>query len=219
MTTVNATGTLDLQAEQADESKVALLADAARALTVADATARTALAAIQAAIEGTLTIAGAVTTDVDVSSLATEAKLEQVRALLAGTLTVDTGLAQPIEDGGTVAVSNFPATQPVSTAQPTTETPATGTITASGDTTVVAAPGAGNRIVVYYYTWVPDPDSTNTPMVTLKASGGTAYHLAPATAKTWTHTLPENEALVLSLSQTASGDGVGYTIFYGTEAV
>lgn len=56
-------------------------------------------------------------------------------------------------------------------------------------------------------------------MVTMQASGGTQYHLAPAAAKSWRWDLPEGEALQLILSQAADGDGIGYTVYYTVEAL
>lgn len=66
-------------------------------------------------------LAGTLKVDTDVSGLSKEATLDAVRVLLAGTLAVDTGLAQPVQQGDVVLVGNQPA-------DPATETTLAGVL-------------------------------------------------------------------------------------------
>lgn len=93
---------------------------------------------------------------------------------------------------------------------------ATATVTASGNTTVIAAPGVDSAIKFYWVSAVNDPDEATTPLIIFKASGGTEYYRLYAVAHWQPFTLPENEGLIVNLSGTAS---VAVTVHYEIVAV
>ena len=98
-----------------------------------------------------------------------------------------------------------------------------GTAASSGDNTLVAAPGAGKRIVVYDFV-IANEDSTPTPVTAiLRADGETtsgwrvrlgadgAFLARRLYGKEVRWMLPENKALELNLSGAVP---CGYTIRY-----
>ena len=92
----------------------------------------------------------------------------------------------------------------------------TGTATASGDTEMVAAPGAGLAIKLYWVTAITDTDETTAPVIIVMADGGQEFYRAAAISHWEPFTLPENTALVINLSQASS---VPWTVHYKTVAV
>lgn len=95
------------------------------------------------------------------------------------------------------------------------KTSATGTATASGDTTMVAAPGVGFAIKLYWVTAITDPDESTAPVIIVKASGGSEYYRAAAVSHWEPFQLPANTALIINLSQVSS---VPWTVHYKTVA-
>lgn len=101
--------------------------------------------------------------------------------------------------------------------------PATGTQAASGDNTLVAAPGAGYRLVVQLW-WVQNESSTATTVKVKRGSTDSYRRLlqnqgdvvgrAYERGREWR--LGENEALVLNLS---GANTHGWAAEYWTEAV
>lgn len=75
---------------------------------------------------------------------------------------------------------------------------ATGTVTASGDTTLIAGVG-GQSIVLYWIIAITDPDETTSPLIIIKASGGTEYYRVYAIAHWEPFTLPVGEGLIVNL--------------------
>lgn len=90
-------------------------------------------------------------------------------------------------------------------------TPATATVTASGDTTVIGTPGVGQAIKIYWVTAINDPDQATNPLIIIKAAGGTEYYRSFAIAHWEPFTLPTNTALVVNLSDAGS---VAVTVHY-----
>lgn len=82
--------------------------------------------------------------------------------------------------------------------------PATDTITASGDTSFIAAPGVGSFILLYWISAITDPDLSTSPLIIVKASGGTEYYRVFAVAHWEPFILPDNEALIINLSHASS---------------
>ena len=88
---------------------------------------------------------------------------------------------------------------------------ATATVTAGGDTTLIAAPGVGSQIRIFWVSAITDPDQATSPIITIKSSGGTEYYRVFAVAHWEPFTLPDNEALVITLQHASS---VAVTIHY-----
>ena len=107
--------------------------------------------------------------------------------------------------------------------RPLTLTTDTGTVSASGDTTLIAAPGASYRLVVTSFV-IQNESSTATTMIlkdgstnkrrVLGQNQGDGLAMVFAPGSEWR--LSENAALVLNLS---GANQCGYTVDYFTEAV
>jgi len=121
--------------------------------------------------------------------------------------------------GGTVTVAGTPTITPAEA----TLTWATGTLAASGDGTVIAAPGAGTTIVLSAMQVQLEGAAAQTALLKfgtvaqyralLQNQGdGVSWHFHPG--REWE--VGDNKALLLNLSGTPS---VGYTVAYYTEAV
>src|SRR5690606_21334272 len=108
--------------------------------------------------------------------------------------------------------------------RPNFETPLKGAIEAADDTSIIAAPGAGKRIVVHYLKlWCPSSNSgENTVTVkwgstgieenTLAAGEGIAFSFESG----YEWVLPANTALVLT---TSSAEKVEWSVRYWIERV
>ena len=99
----------------------------------------------------------------------------------------------------------------------------TGTASASGDTTLIAAPGEGNKLVISLIgcqletatnTAVLLKDGATARMRVYTVSEGDGIYLEIPAGREWV--LTENSALVINLSTTSS---IGYTLRYYIEAV
>lgn len=88
---------------------------------------------------------------------------------------------------------------------------ATATLTASGDNTVIAAPGVGSQIKLYWVSAITDPDQSTSPLIIVKASGGTEYYRVYAVAHWEPFLLPDNEALIVNLQ---TNSNVAFTAHY-----
>lgn len=187
-------------------------------------------AAILAALGGTLAVSGTVTT-----GGLTDAQLRATAVPVSGPVT-DTQLrATPVPVSGTVTASG-PLTDaqlratavPISgtvTANPTQRTLsiAAGTVASSGDNTLIAAPAAGNRIVIVEYQL--QLEATTATVCLLKDStttitrwrgvndGDGLIRQFPIDGR---YKMTAATALVLNLS---GANSVGYTVFYYVEAV
>jgi len=111
------------------------------------------------------------------------------------------------------------------TANPSTVTltTATGTAASSGDNTLVAAPSAGNRLVVYDLQIQNESSTATTCLIKSGSTTRRRFYAAAAGdgillqfAPGREFRLAEAEALVLNLS---GANSHGYTVRYATEAV
>lgn len=102
------------------------------------------------------------------------------------------------KDDGTIYVETGTA------AGPTDLIPIVADVSASGDTTIDAAPGAGFAIEFEWVTAITDPDASTNPRIIIKSSGGTEYYRVFAVAHRETFRLPENQALVVNLNTAVS---------------
>ncbi len=156
---------------------------------------------------GALTVDGAVTVSGTVTA--------------TGPLT-DTQLratAVPVSDGGSSITIDGSVTATQSTVSMTTVTNTTST---SGDNTIIAAPGASTRIVIYSLqiqlegatatTILKKSGSTTIGRLYCAAAGDGAIFVYPAGREL---RLGTNEAFVLNLS---GANAIGYTVRYSTEA-
>lgn len=91
--------------------------------------------------------------------------------LRAAALTVDTGLAQPVQDGGSVQISNDPAAIALQAS--------TATLTSAAPLTIT--PAAGNALRLWWVLVIPDPDNSSTGSAQV-AIGPTEVYRAPALA-------------------------------------
>lgn len=96
-------------------------------------------------------------------------------------------------------------------------------ITASGDTEVIAAPGASNKLLIYYI-HVSNAGSTSIHVGFKEGSGNVMYRSYMPQGKDFAHNikpgfweLAANTALNLNLS--ATGGSINYTVEYETVAV
>jgi hypothetical protein len=144
----------------------------------------------------------------------------QLPALSSGRVSVDgSGVTQPVS--GTVAATQSGAWN-VGIVEKTFSY-ATAAVATSGDNTLVAAPGSGNRLVVTAFV-IQNESSTATTLILKSASTnrfrflgqtqGDGMQFVFPVGQAWK--LAENEALVLNLS---GANSCGYSIQYYTEAV
>lgn len=128
--------------------------------------------------------------------------------------------AVPVSDGGASLTVDGSLTVAQTTVAMTTVTSTTST---SGDNTIIAAPGSGNRLVIYSLQIQLEAATATT---ILKKSGSTTigrlYCAAAGDGAVWVYPagrelrLGTNEAFVLNLS---GANAIGYTVRYSTEAV
>jgi len=96
---------------------------------------------------------------------------------------------------------------------------ATGTRSASGTTTVVAAPGAGQKLRLHHLAAITIPDASTFPVLVFRGSGGTEVERGFAvgvTPRLYLLELPENEGLEFVTNAAAQ---VEFTVHYTTEPV
>jgi hypothetical protein len=161
----------------------------------------------------------------------TNAELRATAVPVSGPLT-NTELratAVPVSDGGaTLSIDDGAGSITVDgtvTANPTVVamTTVTNTTASAGDNTVIAAPSAGNRIVIYSLQIQLEAATATT---VLKKSGSTTigrlYCAAAGDGAIWVYPagrelrLGTAEAFVINLS---GANAIGYTVRYSTEAV
>lgn len=128
--------------------------------------------------------------------------------------------AVPVSDGGASLTVDGSLTVAQTTVAMTTVTNTTST---AGDNTIIAAPGSGNRLVIYSLQIQLEAATATT---ILKKSGSTTigrlYCSAAGDGAIWVYPagrelrLGTNEAFVLNLS---GANAIGYTVRYSTEAV
>lgn len=101
--------------------------------------------------------------------------------LRAAPVVVDTGLSQPLQDGGQVSVSNHPTEYPDTVQQSHLENRYGGgkqayaeVLTTAGDN-IAITPVTGNAIRVYWVSFVPDQDNTSSTVVTVKIGSRSIY--------------------------------------------
>jgi hypothetical protein len=132
----------------------------------------------------------------------------------------DGGATLSIDDGaGSITVDGSVTANPTVVAMTTV----TNTTASAGDNTVIAAPSAGNRIVIYSLqiqleaatatTVLKKSGSTNIGRLYLAAAGDGAIWVYPAGREL---RLGTAEAFVINLS---GANAIGYTVRYSTEAV
>lgn len=120
--------------------------------------------------------------------------------LRAAPVTVDTGLAQPVQDGGEVRVSNDPAAIALQAS----------TATIDSSTPMTITPAAGNALRLWWVSAIADPDNATSPSVRV-ALGATEVYRAPAVA----HRQRFDGAADQTLTVTVVGTGdVDVTIHY-----
>lgn len=100
--------------------------------------------------------------------------------------------------------------QRVEVAQPDVSV-AVATVTASGNTTVIT-PAAGKRLRVYWVYAVPDPDSSDSPLIKVSL-GATEIYRAFAISHAQRFTGAADGTVVVNLSA-ANANGVAVTIHY-----
>jgi len=173
--------------------------------------------------EDPVQILGTVTVNSVASGLLTDAELRASAIAVSGPLT-DTELrASAVPVSGVLTDTELRASAvPVAMATRTITT-VTGTVATSGDTTLVAAPGAGNRLVVDDV--FVQLEAATATVVLLKNSATTIWRFRMVADGDYARLdfpegkeirLMENGALVLNLS---GANQVGYTVRYRTEAV
>lgn len=91
------------------------------------------------------------------------------------------------------------------------KTPVTSTVTASGDNELIAAPGVGSHIRLFWVSAITDPDQSTSPLIIFKSSGGTEYYRVFAVAHWELFDLPDNESLIVNLQHNSS---VAVTVHY-----
>lgn len=174
--------------------------------------------AIEAAVEGTLTTGGL-----------TDAQLRANPVAVSGTVTATTGgltdaelraAAVPVSDGGgALTVDGTVTANPT----PRTVTVAAGTAVSSGDNTLVAAPAAGQRIVLVSVQVQLEASTATVGLLKDGAAGGTLLRVRMAAdgdgvlhqyAADARPRLTAATALVLNLS---GANQCGYTVHYYTE--
>lgn len=89
----------------------------------------------------------------------------------------------------------------------------TTTVTTSGDTTLIASPGLGFALKLFWVSAITDPDSDVSPLIIIKWDGGSELYRVYAVAHWEIFTGPEDTALVINLSEDAD---VAVTIHYLT---
>lgn len=100
--------------------------------------------------------------------------------------------------------------QRVEVAQPDVSV-AVATVTASGNTTIIT-PSAGKRLRLYWVYAVPDPDSTDSPLIKVTLAGTEIYR-AFAISHAQRFTGAADGTVVVNLSA-ADANGVAVTIHY-----
>jgi hypothetical protein len=179
----------------------------------------------------------AISASVGVTGPLTDTQLRASAVPVSGTVTAsgpltDTQLratAVPVSDGGaTLSIDDGAGSITVDgnvTANPTVVamTTVTNTTATAGDNTIIAAPGSGNRIVVYSLQIQLEAATATT---VLKKSGSTTigrlYCAAAGDGAIWVYPagrelrLGTAEAFVINLS---GANAIGYTVRYSTEAV
>lgn len=85
-------------------------------------------------------------------------------------------------------------------------------ISSAGDTDLIAAPGVGNQIEIFWVSAIADPDGSQSPRIIIKDGAGTEYYRTFAVSHWQRFLLPDNSKLVGNLS--AGGTPVSITIHY-----
>ncbi len=197
----------DFKAAATGAASQTTLAAILTAITDADeATSLAALNAIRTAVEDLAADDEGIAREATLASLnakdfATQAKLEAVRALLAGTLAVS-AVSLPLPTGA--------ATQTTLAAQKANldlryaggKTSVVGTATTAGDTTI-HTPASGKAIRLYWVSAINDPDSAATPLIKVRLGSAEKYR-AYALAHWEVFTGAVNDPLVVNLDEVGS---------------
>jgi hypothetical protein len=85
----------------------------------------------------------------------------------------------------------------------------TSVVTASGDTSIIT-PSSGKSIKMYWISAINDPDSSTSPLITIKI-GTTSYYKAYAIAHWEIFTGAVNDSLIINLDEAGS---VAITVHY-----